>query len=528
VRACVGVVEQAGLPRAGRAGYGGCKDESASKAVWHPAMVRAGRRVEIARRVWRMMPRVPRDAFISHASVDAQLALAICEGLEGRGLTCWIAPRDVGSEGTYGTEIIKGLRDCETFLIVLTQSSSASQQVEREAERASFYQKRIIPLAVGQSEPGERLEFYTAGRQRVACAATIDDTFLDRLTQVIRGGAPAAGPARVRGASPLRAKRTALLAALALVAAAFAVWGGITFLKREAPAAAPPDNPTASKPLPEARPPASQPSSPPPVQNQAPSVVRQPPAGRGSGPRAGAQAAETTPAITPDVDSRPAPRAPSELVVNGARLTFASIPAGSFTMGCSPGDSDCTEDEKATKRIQLDGFQMGATEVTQALWTAAMGSNPSDFEGPNLPVENVSWRDAAAFVSKLNQRGDGFTYRLPREDEWEYAARAKGEAPVSLASVGWFGLLSSAGSAAGTREVGKRRPNAWGLYDMLGNVAEWCEDWYSPQYQRVVRGGAWTDGALSLRFSARGKAMETTRTYSIGVRLVRTAAPRTP
>ena len=121
---------------------------------------------------------MPRDALISHASVDARLALAVCEGLEKRGLTRWIAPRDVRSEGTYGTEIVKGLRDSTVFLIVLTGASSESEQVEREAERASHYRKRIIPLSVGGGEPGERLEFYTAGRQRVTCAATIDEPFL--------------------------------------------------------------------------------------------------------------------------------------------------------------------------------------------------------------------------------------------------------------------------------------------------------------------------------------------------------------
>ena len=159
---------------------------------------------------------MPCDAFISHASVDAELALAICEGLEKRGLTCWIAPRDVRSEGTYGTEILKGLRDSTVFLIVLTGASSESEQVEREAERASHYRKRIIPLSVGGGEPGERLEFYTAGRQRVACAATIDDPFLDRLAQVIRGDRPSAPEPQV-ATSPRRRLRHSIAGAVAAV-----------------------------------------------------------------------------------------------------------------------------------------------------------------------------------------------------------------------------------------------------------------------------------------------------------------------
>ena len=116
-----------------------------------------------------MIPAVPSRVFISHASADAPLALNICDGLESRGVRCWIAPRDVQSDGTYGTEIMKGLRECEVFLIVLSDAASESQQVEREAERASHYKKRIIPLTLGQTDPGPRLEYYIAGRQRFPC-----------------------------------------------------------------------------------------------------------------------------------------------------------------------------------------------------------------------------------------------------------------------------------------------------------------------------------------------------------------------
>ena len=222
------------------------------------------------------------------------------------------------------------------------------------------------------------------------------------------------------------------------------------------------------------------------------------------------------------LNRRPAARGTSPLVVNGGTLRFVSIPRGTFMMGCTPGDGECSEDEKARKEVTVPAFQMSATEVTQAFWEATMGENPSDFNGAQQPVENVSWQDATKFVARLNQRGDGFTYRLPQETEWEYAARANGGTPEQLSSVAWFGLLASAGSDARPRDVARKRPNAFGLFDMLGNVAEWCEDWFSPNYQRVVRGGAWTDSATALRFSARGKAVPTTRTYSIGIRVVRT------
>jgi len=190
-------------------------------------------------------------------------------------------------------------------------------------------------------------------------------------------------------------------------------------------------------------------------------------------------------------------------------------------MGCSQSDTNCEDDERPTKRVSVSAFQISTTEVTQVLWEAVAGTNPSDFVGSTLPVEHVSWQDAQAFVERLNGRGDGFQYRLPTESEWEYAARTGNEAPPDLQLVAWFGLSASSSRPARTQPVGTKAANSWGIYDMLGNVAEWCEDWYSPNYQRVIRGGSWTDGPRSVRLSARGKATPSTRDYTIGLRLVR-------
>ena len=190
-------------------------------------------------------------------------------------------------------------------------------------------------------------------------------------------------------------------------------------------------------------------------------------------------------------------------------------------MGCSNRDGDCLDDEKPVRRVSVDGFQMGVTEVTQEQWQAVMGNNPSDFKGAGRPVEHISWQDSQEFLEKLNQRRDGFSYRLPTEAEWEYAARAGDSTQPALTAVAWFGLAESSGRPSRPQEVATREANAWGLYDMLGNVAEWCEDWYSPNYQRVVRGGSWVDAAKSLRVSARGRAAPGTRDYSIGLRIVR-------
>ena len=468
-----------------------------------------------------------RQVFISHASTDASVALAICDGLESRGITCWIAPRDVAFDGTYGSEIVKGIRECDVFLIVVTSHAAASQQVEREAERASHYTKRIIPVIVGGADPGERLEYYVAGRQQFPCPAAPDERFFASLSAAIRPG----GAREAVAAPPAPSPRRTLPPVWAWVATAVVIAAAVTAYllsrdsDRETTAAversdATPADASASP---------APPSSPAPndpaarvTQSQTPGqVANRPTAGDSA---AAPAAAGDKPAATPGAP--PAARPPSSggalaAVVNGAQLRFVALQAGSFRMGCSDGDTACSEDEKPVRRLSVDAFQMSATEVTQEFWRAVMGTNPSDFDGARQPVEHVSWQDAQGFVDRLNESGDGFRYRLPTEAEWEYAARAGGTTPGDLAAVAWFGLAQNTGRAPRPQNVGTKSPNAWGLYDMFGNVAEWCEDWYSPNYQRVVRGGAWDDGPTALRASARGKATPTTRKYSIGVRLVR-------
>jgi len=237
--------------------------------------------------------------------------------------------------------------------------------------------------------------------------------------------------------------------------------------------------------------------------------------------------ARTTPAVVPETTpptsaARTIEKAPlsTTLNLNGMTVRFTAVPAGQFRKGCTEGDADCDDDEKPVQRVVVDAFQMGTTEVTQAQWQAVMSTNPSNFRGPDRPVENIAWNDAQDFLERLNGRNDGFTYRLPTEAEWEYAARANA-APPAPKSVAWFGLALASDVPSRPQAVAKKPANAWGLFDMLGNVAEWCEDWYSPSYQKNVRGGSWEDSAKSVRVSARGKATPGTRNYSIGMRIVR-------
>jgi formylglycine-generating enzyme required for sulfatase activity len=164
-----------------------------------------------------------------------------------------------------------------------------------------------------------------------------------------------------------------------------------------------------------------------------------------------------------------------------AGIEFVKVSPGEFMMGCSDGDIDCNQDERPIHRVQITkSFEIGKYEVTQAQWQTVMGSNPSTMKGDNRPVETISKAEAEDFLNKLNARNDGYHYRLPTEAEWEYAARAGSKVPYagSLDDIAWY----AGNSGDETHPVGTKKPNAWGIYDMQGNVREWVADWYSGNY----------------------------------------------
>lgn len=224
--------------------------------------------------------------------------------------------------------------------------------------------------------------------------------------------------------------------------------------------------------------------------------------------------------------------------VSNVSFDMVYVKGGTFQMGVTSEQGDDAYDyEKPVHSVTLSDYYIGKHEVTQGLWKAVMGSNPSNFaNGDNYPVETVSWNDVQEFLSKLNQL-TGKKYVSPTEAQWEYAARGgeksqgyKYSGGNDIGKVAWY----NGNSKSSTHPVGTKKANELGIYDMSGNVDEWCQDWYDDYSSeaetnptgpesgslRVMRGGSWTDDAGHCRVSNRGGHSPGNRYYYYGFRLV--------
>ena len=242
------------------------------------------------------------------------------------------------------------------------------------------------------------------------------------------------------------------------------------------------------------------------------------------------------------------------LNVNGVQYKMVFVEGGTFQMGSNDG-YPCEQPEHY---VTLSSYYIGQTEVTQTLWQAVMGSNPSFFKGGNLPVENVSWEDCQMFITKLNQLA-GQRFRMPTEAEWEYAARGgknskgyKYSGSNTLDNVAWYWENSGDSRLSGnwdsdrikanhckTHPVTTKQANELVLYDMSGNVLEWCQDWYGPDYyhnspnsnpigpssgsDRVSRGGNWSSAGWCCSVFSRNNCGPWYRDNNIGLRLALTS-----
>jgi formylglycine-generating enzyme required for sulfatase activity len=265
--------------------------------------------------------------------------------------------------------------------------------------------------------------------------------------------------------------------------------------------------------------------------------------GSGSEPAAPAPGspAPPAPAAAQSAPAAPTPTPPAELTLDlggGVTMKMVLIRPGKFMMGEGTEPPHGPQHEVTLSKP----FYMGVTEVTQAQYEAVMGTNPSAFKGATNPVETVSWNDATEFCKRLSEKTRQ-AVRLPTEAEWEYACRAGtqtafsfGDSDAALDDYAWW----AKNSGGTTHPVGQKKPNAWGLYDMHGNVYEWCADWYGDYPQgsvtdpsgsatgaygaRVLRGGSWLDD-VAFRFRCASRIFNcglTHRYISYGFRCVRT------
>lgn len=249
---------------------------------------------------------------------------------------------------------------------------------------------------------------------------------------------------------------------------------------------------------------------------------------------------ETKPEVATPV---PVP-APEPKVVPLAWVEFAEIQPGKFVMGCDKKVDKCHDDELPMHNVELtNSFSVSKHEITQKAWQEIMGNNPSTFVGESNPVESVSFNDVQQFISKLNGLAGDDIFRLPTEAEWEYLARAGQSAnyPLAtkeqlLADSAWFGQLET----TGTQAVGQLKPNAWGVYDISGNVTEWVQDCWKDNYEKdlpgtaapssvscdshVLRGGSWIDTAAFVRLAYRNNWDQDYRSHEAGFRLVKIIA----
>ena len=447
---------------------------------------------------------MPHDVFISYKTKDRAEAEKVCGHLESDGFSCWMAPRDVLPGEDYGAEIVKAIHDCSVLVLIFSAAANSSKDVARELKLADAAGKIVLPVRIEDVPASGSFAYFLGAAQWLEAVGGIREEHLRRLAAGLRRRLRTAGEVRVNAP--------------------------------EAPAVveAPP-------------PPVSKPAVPPHVPETKPDKqVR--PADEGerrnrvswTGVAAGYAVAAVALVVLgvigwrllhPSTGGNPSgatgppasgPPGPSPMPITDSKirtqinsvdgLTYVFLPPGEFPMGCSPDDSECDSGEKKpphTERI-ANGFWLCRTEVTQAAWAKVKGGNPSYFKGDQLPVEQVNWTEAGEYCKAIGGR-------LPTEREWEYAARAgtTGARYGPFNAVAWY-----SGNSDGTHPVGQKQANAFGLYDMLGNVREWTSDDYGPG-QKVVRGGSWYDGSRSLRASVRNGLEPAERYIVVGFRCVR-------
>jgi formylglycine-generating enzyme required for sulfatase activity len=426
--------------------------------------------------------------FISFASVDAEIARRVVASLESSGLSCWLAERDIAPASSYPVAITEAVKNSGAVLLVLTEAANQSPHVAREVEMAFNARRPILPLRIGSALPSSDLQYFLSRSQWLDAGAELDDGELGRVGARIRellerraiiGGGTSGSWLE------LRWSRQPVLIGAAVVAVgiiAFVVWNG---------------RPTRTS-------------------SVTPADLTK------SAPRSAAETTSVRGAVPPvreglDTPDRPSdkPAAPAARIAVNPRdgQSYVWIRPGRFIMGCSGGDTACETDEGPSHQVEIRrGFWLARTEVSERQFRArAAGQRPSTAAASGLPATAVSWAAAKSYCQAVGGR-------LPTEAEWEYAARGGTATRYydSLPAIAWF----SGNTDEAPRPVGGKKPNAFGLYDMLGNVSEWVLDRYYNAYDDtsdpeqveqplagnafgVARGGSWVSDPNGVRVSRR-------------------------
>lgn len=415
-----------------------------------------------------------RTVFISHASSEGAAALHLCEYLESHGVKCWIAPRDIRPGMDWAEAILNGVDSSSAMIILASPASSTSEHVSREVSFARGNGKLIIRFVLpGSPDKFSFNEADSSSKEEIKCEGGLE-AGLQRLESFLRE----------KDLVSDNAIRKSLLFRLLLLVAGASVLTVILVLL----------------------------------------LVMKP------------WAYKHEPIWPEDI-------------------SFVPIPSGSFIMGSPVTEENSHSTEGPLHEVALHSFEMMSTEVTQAMWKDVTGEDMTDILksvleddayasppviGSDFPVCYVSWHDAVEFAEKLNSIDSLHYYRLPSESEWEYAC-CSGTAGLNYLqdSTGDIDALAWHFSNSGgeLHRVGTKQPNAWGLFDMLGNTSEWCQDVWHDDYEeapcdgsawirgvsgfRIWRGGGYINDPLLCRSSFRARRREESIQISLGFRLVR-------
>lgn len=462
------------------------------------------------------------DVFISHSTQDKAVADAACATLEARNIRCWIAPRDILPGVDWGEAIVDAISGAKVMVLIFSNHSNTSDQVKREVQNAVGEGVAILPFRIADVTPIKSLRYFLGTQHWLDALTTPLERHLDRLADTVSALLARMADNRVPEPEfkPANAtRRTSTTPAPQLDSGELA--NRLTKLREIAE-----HQRAEAKGVEEAE----QRRRDDEFATLSRLLVEQLDA------KAYQDARKT---VTELLERRPDDshaREAQGLIVHhlaaiggdnsllilpgGVIMEFVQIVPGTFMMG-SPGSEPYRMYDELQHAVTLTkDFWLGKYPVTQAQWQAVIGSNPSHFQGDaQRPVDTVSWNDCQLFLQRLAAQGQG-EFRLPTEAEWEYACRAGstkafcfGDDDSQLAGYAWY----RANSGNRTHPVGQKSPNAWGLYDMHGNLSEWCQDWYgtyshdavidpmgaSSGLFRVTRGGTFGDDSRFCRAASR-------------------------